>query len=201
MEIRKCQLFSVLLYLINYIMYERTIKLQDDSRLVEVTRDGEYKELKQRPNNLPSGKLKTNYEEFGIINIKALTELIKLIDNEHIGVIAHMIQLADYRDNSLSPLCDNLSLRLKGEALSINKDRVNKICDKLFSIGVFGKWDSDGNKCWVLNPNVCAKTKFLNDSLYGLFRDSTISKLVRQFVNNNKEGLETSIAIEVTVWF
>lgn len=162
-------------------MYEKTLKLQDNERVFSKVNveTGEIKEIKERPNNLPIDKTRTSYEEFGIINIKALSELSKLIDNEHIGVIIHMIRIADYKDNSLSPLCDNLSLRLKGNVLDLNKNRVDRITDKLFSIGVFGKWDSDGNKCWVLNPNVCAKTRFLNDSLYSLFKDSTISKLVK----------------------
>ena len=164
-------------------MYEITTKLQDNEVLMKVNAEtGETKELKKRINNFPKGKSKLDYEDFGMINLKMLPILKKLLTHTEISIVVTMIMKAEYNSNSLAPLTNETSVRQLAEIFNISPTIVNKTFDKLFDLGVYAQLKistSNGNEFWILNPYIYWKGKLKDDSLFIHFYDTTISKLLR----------------------
>lgn len=164
-------------------MYSKEIKLNQDEVPAKVNIEtGEITVINARPSNIPIGKSKLDYDEFSIVNTKVIKILSNILSNEELGVILYMITIADFNSNSLNPLCDDLSLRDKAEILNIKKDRVKKITDKLFKLGVYLSikvYEGQEQEYWVLNPNISWKGRLVNDSLFQHFKGTTITQLLR----------------------
>lgn len=128
------------------------------------------------------GVSKPNFKKFTIFNQKlgkVMNEL-RLTPQERL-VIYVMTELVEYGTNSLKPLSDDYSLRKKSDLLSVNKDSIKKITDRLFEIGVFLSikvYTNEEKKYWVLNPCICWRgSKAPNDILIH-FKDCTITRLL-----------------------
>lgn len=142
---------------------------------------GEYKTLTRRPANIPVGMQKLKYKSFSILNGNFIPKVGHFFSNEELGVIFHMISIADFNTNSMKPLCDDLSIRDKAVYLNIKKDKVKVITDKLFKMGVYLSikvYENEEKEYWVLNPNISWKGRLVQDSIFLHFQETAISKLL-----------------------
>ena len=163
-------------------MYEQVLKLNNNEQAAKVNSEtGEITPIKKRMNNIPEGTSKLDYDNFSIVNNVAIQRLGELLDNEELGVILHMISISDFNSNSLSPLCDELSIRDKASILRINKNRVKSITDKLFRLGVYLSirvYEDQEKEYWVLNPNISWRGKLVKDSIFIHFQNTSVTKLL-----------------------
>lgn len=160
--------------------YEKTHRYRHNERPAKIDiSTGEIKEFPVRVNNLPVGKKFLRYMDFAIVNNSAIVKLRSLLDNESMGVVFYMISMADFNTNSLSPLCDGLTIRDKAMILNISKNKVEKICSRLFFWGVFLTMrvcEESDKEYWVLNPNISWKGKMVDDSLFHFFKKTRLSR-------------------------
>lgn len=164
-------------------MYTQPIKLQDDEQAAKINKDtGEITLIPKRPNNIPVGKSKLDYEDFGMINLKMLPILKKLLSHTEISIVVSMIMRAKYNSNSLAPLNNETSIRELAETFNISRPIVEKTFKKLFDLGVYAQLKiatNEGNEFWILNPYIYWKGKLKDDSIFIHFYNTTISKLLR----------------------
>jgi predicted transcriptional regulator len=88
--------------------------------------------------------------------------------------------------SSLKPLNDDMSIRDLAYELNISKSHVQKVMDKLFELGVYGKFevvnaDKEHTKYWVFNPFLVFTGRYIKDSVYEMFKDTHIAKLFQEF--------------------
>ena len=168
--------------------YEKTIKLKHHERPAKIdSSTGEVIEIKERPNNIPDGKSLLNYERFHMKNDK-LAKVAKqtgLLSYEDLGIIDYMCTISEMGTNSLKPLTDDTSTRDLESLFDIPKNRVKKVFDKLFNLGVYlqityySAREDQKLTYWVLNPYISWKGKLRNDSMFKHFNDTAITKLIR----------------------
>ncbi len=162
-------------------MYQKTTTLLNNNEfLLKGNREtGEVVEIKQRPNNIPEGKSKLDYENFGMINLDMLAILKPLLSHTEISIIVSMIMRAEYNSNSLAPLNNETSIRELEKTFGIGHNLIPKTFKKLFDLGVYAqlKIATDrGNEFWILNPHIYWKGKLKDDSLFKHFRNTEITK-------------------------
>lgn len=165
-------------------MYKVEVKLNHNEVAAKVnTETGDTKLVKFRPNNIPDGKSKLSYKKFAIVNNDSIKILSDLLSNEELGIVLHMIGIAEFNTNSLKPLNDSLSLRELEAELKISKNRVKPILEKLFKLGVYMQvkiHEEDLKEFWVLNPYISWKGNLKTDSLFDSFMGTVIAKLLRE---------------------
>jgi hypothetical protein len=164
-------------------MRTEAIRLEDNEVLAKINAEtGEIKEIKSRPNNIPEGMSRLDYQNFGIINLDMLPILQKYLTHTEISIVVSMILKADYNSNSLAPLSNETSIRDLAEIFNISPTIVKKTFEKLFNLGVYGKLEvatDSGNEFWILNPYIYWKGKLKNDSIFKHFANTDIAKLLR----------------------
>ena len=84
--------------------------------------------------------------------------------------------------NSLKPLGDDMTIRDIANELGIGVGSVKYVIDRLFQLGVFGKFEvvnskREHTKYWVFNPYLMFTGRYLKASVWELFKDTTIAKL------------------------
>lgn len=165
-------------------MYTQEVKLENNQKVAIInTETGEIiKTPSKRPNNLPNGKSKLNYVEFGMLNLRSSRILEKYFSNLELSIIFKMITRCSFNTNSLQPLSNNTSIRALSEEFNISINSVPKIFDKLYQMGVYLQlniYESNGEKeYWVLNPNIFWRGRMTNDSIFSHFLNTDITKLL-----------------------
>ncbi len=107
-----------------------------------------------------------------------------LLNNEELGIIAHMSSIAEINTNSLRPLTNNVTLKDLSERFKVPIKRVEKIFKKLFNMGVYSQLNyfsySENQEVvyWVLNPYISWKGNLKNDSIFSAFQDTMVFKLL-----------------------
>lgn len=98
---------------------------------------------------------------------------------------AHKLALkAKAFTNSLEPLNDDTIINDLVSELGISKNRVKPVLQKLFDIGVYGKFEvAQGNegykKYWILNPYLSFNGKLIDSAIANLFRYTKVAKAFR----------------------
>jgi hypothetical protein len=163
-------------------MYNTTLKLKNNEIAAKVNAEtGEVTTFETKPSNVPEGMSRLKYTDFSIVNNETTKKLAAILDNEEMGVIYYMISISDFNSNSLNPLSDELSLREKANILRISKDRVKRITDKLFRLGVYLSirvYEDQEKEYWVLNPNISWRGRLVKDSIFVHFQNCAITKLL-----------------------
>lgn len=163
-------------------MRTEEIKLADNEIPAKLNIEtGEVQPINKRPNNIPEGKSRLDYEDFGIINLKMLPILRKYLTHTEISIVVTMILKADYNSNSLAPLNNETSIRDLSEIFNISPTIVKKTFAKLFNLGVYAQLriaTDTGNEFWILNPYIYWKGKLKDDSIFKHFAGTDISKLL-----------------------
>lgn len=83
--------------------------------------------------------------------------------------------------NSLKPLSDGTTQRELAAILRISLGKVSVTINRLFELGVFGKFevhaDKEYKKYWLFNPYLTFRGKYLHQSVWELFKDTNIAKV------------------------
>lgn len=84
--------------------------------------------------------------------------------------------------NSLKPLSDDVTVRDLAYQLNISKSKVGPVINKLFELGVFGKFEvvdakKQYTKYWILNPYLSFKGRVIKKAIWEMFRNTEIAKV------------------------
>lgn len=164
-------------------MYTTELKLNHNEVPAKINVEtGEILTINKRPNNIPEGKSKLDYNNFSIINNDMLRVLFNECNGNELKVILHMVYMSEFATNSLKPLGDELSYRELGKIFTIDDKTIKTILNRLKYLGVYLQLnitEVDGAKeYWVLNPYISWKGKLKNDSLFHTFANTRIVKLL-----------------------
>lgn len=142
---------------------------------------GEVKEIKPKPGGRPGFK----YFNQGQVYTKTYTKAWNLLKTQTTPLeyfVAHQLALrAKMGTNSLIPLSPDTTVRDLVDTLGGNKNNINKIIDKLFSLGVIGKFevseviegfDTELKKYWIFNPFLSFNGKVVNKGVEKLFENT-----------------------------
>ncbi len=163
-------------------MYTKTLKLENHESVAIINKEtGEFKEVKPRSNNIPSGSVLQKFETFSKVNDKAIAFLETVLSNEEMGIVFKMIKRSAYETNVMIPLNDEISYRELSQEFNINKDKVNKIFSKLFKLGVYAQIkvaNGPNSEYWTLNPFISFKGRIISDSIKVYFDKTIIATAV-----------------------
>jgi hypothetical protein len=164
-------------------MYTKEIKLNDNEIAGRINVEtGEVTPLGARPNNLPKDKSIQKYSSFFKVNDKAIAFLKTVLTTEELGVVLLMIEKSNYETNVLIPLNDATSLRQLETEFKIGKNRIPKIFDKLYKLGVYAQVKvANGihNEYWTLSPYISWKGKFIPNEINCYFDKTIIANSIR----------------------
>lgn len=99
-------------------------------------------------------------------------------------LVAHKLAIrAKAYTNSLEPLNPESTVRVLAQELQENKNNIDKIIDKLFKLGVIGKFEvyednQHHQKYWVFNPFLSFNGKTIKKDVANLFSRTTYAKVV-----------------------
>lgn len=163
--------------------YKQTIELNNNESLAKVNNEtGEVTTFQSNKRKLPEGKSKLDYDNFSIINNNMLKVLFKECSASEIKVILHMIYLSEFNSNSLNPLNNETSHRELGKIFDLDHKTIKTIFTSLKTLGVYLQLnitEVDGVKeYWVLNPYISWKGKLKSDSLFLIFANTKIVRLL-----------------------
>lgn len=160
------------------------IGLKSEEQLVKLNQvTGEITEVKPTINNIPEDKSLHKMDKFFKMNVTLINKLKHsgLLTIEEIGVITYMSTISEWNTNSLKPINNDTSLRMLAEFFGINKNRVKKVLEKLFKLGVYMQikiHKEDVIDYWVLNPNISWKGTLATDSIFEHFKGTAINALL-----------------------
>lgn len=85
--------------------------------------------------------------------------------------------------NSLEPLNDDATSEFLASQFSVSRNGIKDIFDKLFKLGVYGKFELHDNptnfkKYWIFNPYLSFNGNKIDKSILGLFEDSVYKSVV-----------------------
>lgn len=164
-------------------MYESSMKLGHNEKLVAVNVEtGELRET--RPNNIPEDKTVFKNGSFTKHYTRAWEFLELHLDNKEIGVVHKLIRRAAIHSNSLYPLSDETSLRILSKELSVGVNQVQKVKQKLLTLGVYASTSIMEDKVlttyWLLNPYLAFNGRFPERTLVKLFHNTELAKYCRK---------------------
>lgn len=161
--------------------YKTQLKLEDhESPLKLDNRTGEIKEIKRRPNNIPTSKeifeakalFKKDYS-------KSWAYLYDVLTPMEYKVAHKLCQMAEMNTNSLKPLNDATAKTTIANELGIHRNNVDKILSALYYHGVYGRFDVQKehikfSKYWVVNPYLSFAGKLITSDTARLFEGTRI---------------------------
>jgi hypothetical protein len=160
-------------------MYEQTVKLQNNEKVFKVNvDDGEISAINRRANNIPKDSfiLKSIYmkrvsQSWAYLRGKCTPKELEIVN--------HLVDITNHKNNSLAPLGDDVSMRVLSDQFNISLRDVNRVFDKLFKLGVYGKFEvykEIYHKYWVLNPYLAFSGRLVKNELASLFHGTEIHK-------------------------
>jgi hypothetical protein len=164
--------------------YTQELKLKHNEVAAKIDKEtGEIKEVNKRPNNFPKGTGVHVMEDFFKMNTSLVLRLkgTKILSMEEIGIITYMAAVSEFNTNSLKPLNNDTTVLELVDIFGIGKNRVNKVLDRLYRLGVYLQikiYENSDKEYWVLNPNISWKGRTIKDSMFSHFKNTTISKLL-----------------------
>lgn len=156
------------------------IKLNHEEVLVKLNKEtGEIKELKSRPNNIPSGKELVEFDFSKAYNPIIWRFLFEELTPLERDIVSRMTLMAEYGTNSLIPLDDDTTIPQLMETFNISKNKVTATFKKLFNLGIYARFevkrvDVPYTKYWILNPYISFKGKLVDSDIKNLFRGTRI---------------------------
>jgi predicted transcriptional regulator len=144
-------------------------------------------ELKQKViRSLPDGKEFFIPEEPFYKCYKRIHEyLLNNLTVYEMNVVNRMISIAKRNTNSLIPLNDGMSAKHLSEILFSDRKRIKKILERLFDLGVYGKFEIakevdkgvSYKKYWILNPYISFEGKIISTDIKELFEGTVITNI------------------------
>lgn len=167
-------------------IYNTPINLQNNEGLAKVNKEtGEMQTIKTGINSNRSNPevVKHNANEKFIKNYTKSWELLASQTRPIEYKVAHMMsQMTKMITNSLEPLNDETTIREIAEKFTISTGKVKLIIDKLFKLGVYGKFEcyNEGerhSKYWVFNPYLSSNGPVMNKNSRDLFSNTLFAKI------------------------
>lgn len=159
-------------------MYERNIRLHHDESPAKINkRTGEVTEIEHHSmnNGMKTYNLMPTYQRINIAAWKLLET--QTSDIEYLA--AHKLALmARAYTNSLIPLNDDTTASELAGTLNVDRRKINLIIDKLFKLGVLGKFEiyehnEQHMKYWVFNPYLSFNGNTIKKNVITLFDGTT----------------------------
>lgn len=145
-------------------------------------RTGEYSKIYSKKNNIPDGKeifegtalFRKDYTN----SWKFLTKYLTPLEFKAAHTLALISKL---NTNSLEPLNDDTTIQQLMEILLVSKNKVKPILNKLWELGVYGKFeikeaDKPYTKYWIFNPYLSFSGKLISSDISNLFKNTHIAK-------------------------
>lgn len=171
------------LYSMRKYDYKQEVELKHNESLLKMDNNtGEIKEVNKKKNNIPEGK---EVFEPNAVFRKDYTNswnfLRRILTPLEFKAAFTLAMMAKANTNSLEPLNDDTTIPELMEILDMSKNKVRPILEKLWNLGVYGKFevkqaDKPYTKYWVLNPYLSFSGKIINSDIAGLFRGTHIAK-------------------------
>ena len=168
---------------LSIIGYKKEIDLNDNESAAKINLDtGEVTEFISKSSNVPEGKV--IFEPKAIFR-KDYTKAWEFLDKEltplEFKVVSKLCRMAKMNTNSLEPLNDETTIPVLVDEFNISKNKVKPIFNKLFKLGVYGKFDIyrkefPYTKHWILNPYLSFSGKIINSDIAKLFIGTEIEK-------------------------
>lgn len=168
-------------------MHIKEVKLYHHEDVLKINKlTGEITELPASKNNNPNVMTFNN----GVFN-KSYPAGWNLLETQTTDIEFKVAILMSNKvrpiTNSLEPLNDDISVTELANTFGIHRNSVNKIFDKLFKLGVYGKfevYDADykHSKYWIFNPYLTTNGKVLDRRSEGLFSNTSYAKV------NSRDG-------------
>lgn len=170
------------------VAYTKTIELEHDERAAKVNVDtGEIKLV-----HTPDPKFTRNKDQVSFkpdeLFAKSYTRAWKLLEtqttNKEFLIACKLGMKALPFNNCLKPLSDETTIRELAEEFGISTRDVDKVFDKLFKLGVYGKWevaqqDKPFKKFWVFNPYLSFNGKTIDRSVADFFKGTFYANISR----------------------
>jgi len=163
--------------------YQKTVSLNDHEALMKLDkRTGEIAEVKSVGGN-PNASYHISRTKFKKVYQPAMSFLSRHLTNEELGLVYKMIEKAKPYSNSLNPFNNETSLRTLEEHFGVSKNKVKRMLDRLFNMGVYGKFElveenKEYTKYWILNPYIAFNGKTIDKGIQDLFSRTDIAKIV-----------------------
>jgi hypothetical protein len=163
--------------------YSTTVHLNHDELPASVNaQTGEVKLINNnKKNNLPEGKSVFSSENFGKIDLDALTVMKQILTREERDIVMTMISLAQFNTNALFPLNEKTTQKELCETFDIGKNQIQKYINNLYDLGVFAQFKIAKyglKEYWILNPYICFKGRTIQDSIFQNFKGTKITDLI-----------------------
>ena len=173
-------------------MYQKKLTLKEDeipaiinARTGEVVPKpvpGIFKIHVPDDNNMLPFKLMTKFSRFQKI---AWEMLETQVSDRELGIALKLALRAKAFTNSLEPLHPDLTTTLLAEELNANRNTILKVIDKLFKLGVIGKFEvyeagEKHQKYWVFNPYLAFNGKAIKRDVVTLFDKTTYALISKQ---------------------
>lgn len=149
------------------------------------TRTGMVQEIK-RAARKHTGKTKTFdlFPVFTRTNTAAWVLLESQTNDKEYAVATKLAMRAKAYTNSLQPLSPEMTISSLAEDLGANRNTISKIIDKLFKLGVIGKFEvyekhEIHKKYWLFNPYLSFNGKSINKDLVSLFDGTFYAKMMK----------------------
>lgn len=168
--------------------YDYTFKLRHDEVPFKLNKQtGEYEQLSTKPSNNPDVST-LRHGSFAKRFSVSWRGLAMLTSKFEYAVAGYMSDKVKPITNSLDPMSDDMSLRELGHHLDISHTQVKGTLDKLFQLGVYGRFDVSiwkdvdfgHKKFWVFNPYLTYNGPVVDDRTRNLFSETIFAKLIKE---------------------
>lgn len=163
--------------------YTRTFKLKDNEIPAKIDLEtGEITPVRNTfsviPDDMEAWLAKDNFTKKFLILEEYLE---KNLTSDEYKIVGIMSRMAHPKNNSLMPLDDTTSVRDLEKRFYINKNKINKILNKLFELGIFARFevykpDKPYTKYWILNPYISSKSRYISSDIASLFEGTVVEK-------------------------
>lgn len=173
-------------------MYEKTIKLKHHEKAAKINLEtGEVLEVKAYEKKERSPKDPTmNYFISGQSYSRFFTKAWQLLETQttdtEFKVAYKMSMMAHAFTNSLEPLRPESTLKELSEFFNVDRRKINDVIEKLFKLGVIGKFQvydrfENHHNYWVFNPYLSFNGKVIKKDVQGLFDNTHYAYITKKF--------------------
>jgi predicted transcriptional regulator len=169
-------------------MYEKVIKLKHNERAAKIDLDtGEVAEVavhnreKKQPKD-PSMNFFISTESYSRFFTKAWQLLETQTTDTEFKVAYKMSMMAHAYTNSLEPLRPESTMKELSEFFNVDRRKIQNIIEKLFKLGVIGKFQvydrfENHHNYWVFNPYLSFNGKIIKKDVQSLFNNTHYAAL------------------------
>jgi hypothetical protein len=163
--------------------YLKEVELYHNEDVLAVNLEtGEYRDIPRRKNNIPDGSVVFNSKALFKKDYQNTWFFLKGVLSPLEYKAAHSLtMMAKANTGSLEPISDESTIKQLMEVLDVSKNKVKPIMDKLFELGVYGKFEAykperPYTKYWLINPYLSFSGKIIKSDIQELFNGTHCEK-------------------------